>query len=594
MNNNQKLTLLRAELTRQGLYGFIIPMNDAFQCEYVPECAKRIAFLTGFTGSAGTVVVTVKEAAFFTDGRYTLQAKEQVDSTVYSLFDSSELSPQEWVATHMPAGAIVGFDAWLHTPDNAEAFASSCTKAGAVWQHCTENPVDSIWQDRPAAPQGKVIIHASGFAGESSASKRARLAANLKKNDIDSMLITLPDSICWLLNIRGNDVHCTPFVLCYGLLHQDSTVDLFIDVEKLSEEVRACLGEEVRIFPLDRLSYSINHLKDKKIQCDPSSSALWFFIHLEQAGASIFKAKDSCQLPKACKNKGEQQGAIAAHIRDGVAVVKFLCWLEHALGNEVITELSAAAKLLSFRQQQEYFLYPSFDTIAGFAANGAIVHYHATEQSSRVIENNGLFLLDSGGQYQDGTTDITRVIPIGIASREQITRFTQVLKGHIMLAMAKFPEGTTGSQLDVLARYALWQAGCDYGHGTGHGVGSCLSVHEGPQRISKAFSTVALEPGMIISNEPGYYKTGAYGIRIESLVLVEECTEATHDGKRFLQFKTLTRVPIDRRLIDKTLLSSAEIFWLNAYHQQVYQDLLPYCSLDAELRLWLENSTMLL
>lgn len=586
IDNRQKLSLLRTELCTQGLDGFIIPMNDAFQCEYVPDSDKRITFMTGFSGSSGTIIVLKDSAAFFTDGRYTLQATEQVDSTLYTLFDSGECPPTKWLKQHIAKGAVLGFDDTLHTVDNAASLHEACNSAGARLQTCKTNPIDRIWHDKPQPPSSKVIPHELRFAGESSASKRKKIAAQLQANGADAMLITLPDSLCWLLNIRGSDVHCTPFVLAYAFLLQDGTVDLFIDEKRVDNEVRDFLGDDIRVCSPYTLESYIKSLKYKDIQCDTSSTSLWFFSHIQAAGASIIKEKDLCQLPKACKNSTEQQGAGDAHIRDGVAVVKFLSWLEQHSDNGSISEISAAKQLLTFRQEQEGFMYPSFDTIAGFSSNGAIIHYHASEYSNKILTKNGLFLLDSGGQYKEATTDITRTIAIGVATSEQITRFTQVLKGHITLAMARFPEGTTGSQLDVLARHSLWQEGCDYAHGTGHGVGSCLSVHEGPQRIGKAPNTIALQTGMILSNEPGYYKASEYGIRIESLMVVEPCA----DYKNFLQFKTLTCVPIDKRLIDKTLLSMAEIAWLDSYHQQVKQALLPYCT-DLTVKLWIEENT---
>lgn len=582
----QKLALLRHELSTQQLDGFVIPMNDEFQCEYVPDSARRVQFMTHFTGSAGLAIVLKDKAAFFTDGRYTLQAQDQVDSKYYQLFDSTELSPQTWLKLNLPAGAVLGFDPWLHTADNATFFAAACAKAGGEWRACETNPVDAIWRDRPLPPLTPIIAHDIRYAGETSAAKRTRIAQGLQAQGADTALLTLADSICWLLNIRGSDVHATPFSLCFALLHADSTVDLYVDERKVNEQIIAYLGNDIRIFSINKLEYSLNNLKNKHILYDKSASAVWFLQQFEQIGANIIAGNDPCQLPKACKNAVEIAGMESAHIRDGAAVVHFLYWMENALTKEHVTEVSAAEKLLSFRQQQQDFCYPSFDTIAGFAEHGAIVHYHATQASDKALAGEGLFLLDSGGQYKTGTTDITRTISIGTPSTEQITRFTQVLKGHIALAMAKFPEGTTGSQLDVLARYPLWQAGCDYGHGTGHGVGSFLSVHEGPQRISKAPNTIALQPGMVLSNEPGYYKTGAYGIRIESLVVVERCND--NSEKPFLQFRTLTRAPIDLKLIDKNLLTKVEIDWLNAYHRIVYEDLLPYCQ-DMTMRQWLDK-----
>jgi Xaa-Pro aminopeptidase len=580
----EKLHQLRQLLAEQKCDGVIVPNTDEFQGEYIPASAKRLEWLTGFSGSAGTVVILKDKAAFFTDGRYTLQAKEQVDSTLYVIYNSQSLSPTEWIRKNLPKNAALAYDPWLHTERNVVALAENCAAAEGKLVALERNPIDHLWIDRPEPPLTAVRIHDITYAGESREAKITRIAAPLASNGIDYLLLTAPDSICWLLNIRGDDVPYTPFALCFALLGTDGQVMLFIDERKISDSVRSILAENVAIISLNRLEDYINTLGNKIIQLDSAMASSWFSDRLAQQAVTIIRASDPCQLAKACKNPVEIVGSRTAHINDGVAVSQFLCWLEAHNGHETITEISVAEKLLSFRNTRPGFTYPSFATISGYNSNGAIVHYHAEEHSNKQLKKEGILLLDSGGQYHQGTTDITRTIALGTPTAEQKDRFTRVLKGHINLAMAQFPVGTTGSQLDTIARYALWQEGLDYDHGTGHGVGSFLSVHEGPQRISKAPNTVALQPGMIISNEPGYYKEGEYGIRIENLVVVRE---SSHKG--FLQCETLTCVPIDKKLIALQLLSEVEKNWLNQYHAWVYDTLAPL--VDETVRVWLRSAT---
>jgi len=569
------LERLRQELSAQGLDGFVVPRADEYQGEYVPPSAMRLAWLTGFSGSAGVAVVLSDRAALFVDGRYTLQAKAEVDEAAFALLHLVEQPPQAWLETALSAGQRLGYDPWLHTPNGVEQLRKACDKAGAQLVPCVRNPLDAVWSDRPAPPQAPVVAHPLEFAGRTAAEKRADIAALLRAEKQDAVVLTAPDSIAWLLNIRGGDVDFSPLPLGFAILRADASVELFLDPAKQPPAM-----EGVTLSPPSALGDALAALAGKSVRIDPSSAAAWIFDRLDQP----IKAADPCALPKARKNDIELQGARRAHLRDGVALSRFLAWLDHA---EAVTEISARDKLESFRSQGDLYCGPSFPTIAGAGPNGAIVHYRSTEASNRRLEPGQLFLLDSGGQYRDGTTDVTRTIAIGPAGAEERHRFTLVLKGHIALASARFPEGTTGSQLDVLARSALWAEGLDYDHGTGHGVGSFLSVHEGPQRISKIGNAQALMPGMVLSNEPGYYKTGAYGIRIENLLAV---IPSEIVGERaMLEFETLTLAPIDRRLIDPTLLSPAEITWLDGYHARVRAALSPH--LDGPDQDWLSQAT---
>lgn len=574
-----RLHALRAALAAQSLDGFILPVNDEFLGEYVPDSAKRLEWLTGFSGSAGMAVILKDKAAFFTDGRYTLQAEQQVGAD-FARFNSGEMAPERWLAETAEAGSVIGYDPFLHTKAALSRYQSKTP--GLVWQAVTPNPVDVLWENRPAVPASRPRIQPIELAGESSESKRKRIAADVHKAGAQALILTAPDSIGWLLNIRGSDVPYTPFILAYAILRADASLVWYLDEARVTPELKAHLGPQVTIASPERLSADLAAFKEQTILYDPAASPVWFHWRLTQSRAIVQDITDPCQLPKACKNEAEQQGAIAAHIRDGLAVTRFLCWLS-SQHPAALTELEVAAKLESFRAQSPLYLEPSFNTISGSGPNGAIVHYRADEASNRKLDANSLLLLDSGGQYADGTTDITRTVAIGHPSDEMRDRFTRVLRGHIALARARFPVGTTGSQLDTLARHYLWEAGLDYDHGTGHGVGSYLSVHEGPQRISKRGGDAALALGMIVSNEPGYYKTGEYGIRIESLVLVREA------GERFLRFDTLTLVPIDRAVIDAGQLSAPAREWLNEYHARVYATHAPH--LDEAERGWLRQAT---
>jgi len=585
-----RLAALRAELKRRDLAGFVVPRADEHQGEYVPRRSQRLAWLTGFSGSAGLAIVLADRAAIFIDGRYTLAVRGQVDTDAFVPHQIPEQSPETWIAEHLPKGGKLGFDPWLQTVDGHERFARACQRAGAEFVPVDSNPVDAVWPDRPPAPLAPVLPHPDEFAGESSAVKRTRIAGTVKSKGADVALITAPDSIAWLLNVRGGDVPRTPFALGFALLHGDGHVDLFMDRRKLPDRTLAWLGNAVTLAPPDELGAVLDMLGKvgKRVLIESATAPVWAATRLQAAGVALVRDADPVALPKACKNAVELEGIRRAHRRDGAAVSGFLGWLGRESKGGKLREIEASDRLQALRQQTGKLRDLSFDTISGAGPNGAIVHYRASEASQRTLEPGSLYLVDSGGQYRDGTTDITRTVAIGTPSPEMRDRFTRVLKGHIALAMARFPAGTTGSQLDALARYALWQAGLDYDHGTGHGVGAYLSVHEGPHRISKMPNNVALQPGMIVSNEPGYYKTDAYGIRIENLVAVRE---AKIDGadRRYLEFETLTLAPIDLACIEPGLLTDAERQWLNDYHRRVRETVGP--EVDEATRAWLAEAT---
>ncbi len=584
-----KLAALRAALARQGLGGFIVPHGDEYQNEYLPPSAERLAWLTGFTGSAGLAVVLADKAAAFTDGRYTLQISEQLDSSLYEIRHVTEQPPRDWVAENLPAGAVLGYDPWLHNENALDIWRKAAEQAGGELAPVDENPLDAVWADRPAAPAAPVVAHDEAYSGEASESKRRRVAESLAGKQADAAVLTAPDSIAWLLNVRGGDVAHSPLPLSFAVLYGDARLDWFVDPAKTGGALAAHLGEAVTARPMSEFEPALRALGNARVLADPAHCAAFVFDRLGKVGAKIVKAADPCQLPKACKNAVEIEGARVAHRRDGAALTRFLCWLA---GREGVTEIAAAEHLRALRFEGDLIQDLSFRTISGSGPNGAIVHYSVTPESDRTLQQGELYLLDSGAQYLDGTTDVTRTIAIGEASAEMRDRFTRVLKGHIALAAARFPEGTSGSQLDILARHALWDAGLDYDHGTGHGVGSYLGVHEGPHRISKIPNTVALEPGMICSNEPGYYKKGAFGIRIENLVCVVERPDAQASngaGRAMLGLETLTLAPIERNLIAADMLSAAEAAWLDAYHAEVRETLTPL--LDRDAAAWLAKAT---
>lgn len=579
---SERLDALRAELVRLHLDGFLIPRADEHQGEYSPRVAARLAWLTGFTGSAGLAIVLADRAAIFVDGRYTLQVRAQVAEDRFTPLHATENPPSAWLQGALKPSMRIGFDPWLFTPASIKPFASACEETKAELVPCEKNPIDCIWQDQPPPPISAVRAHDIRFAGKSSEEKRQHIVTALK--GADAVFFSQPDSIAWLLNVRGNDLSHTPLPLSFALLYKDATVDWFIDPFKLTEGLRTHLGLSVRVKVRADLAFSLATLGSQKhiVLVDPGTVPITIYTELRRNGAMIKEGADPCALPKACKNEVELSGAHAAHLRDGAALVNFLALLGKKGPTGDLTEISAAEALEDFRSECEHFRGLSFPTISGAGAHGAIVHYKASSETDCKIAPDMLYLVDSGAQYLDGTTDVTRTIAIGSPTIEQCDRFTRVLKGHIAIAMARFPEGTTGSQLDTLARAALWQVGLDYDHGTGHGVGSYLNVHEGPQRISKSPNPIILQPGMILSDEPGYYKAGAYGIRIESLVVVVEAEES------ILGFEVLTLAPIDRALIDVSLLNAEEIAWLDAYHHRVFEKLAPL--LDASTQAWLKTA----
>jgi len=587
----QRIKALRGELARQNLDGFLIPRGDEHQGENVARHSERLTWLTGFTGSAGQAIVMTDKAAIFIDGRYTLQVKDQVDGNLFEYCHLSQQPATKWIADNLEEGQRLGYDAWLHTRSQVTRLKKASEKAGGKLVPIETNPVDSIWNNQPASPVSPVVAHDLKFTGQTSLEKRRIIARQMEKSGAGATLLSAPDSIAWLLNIRAGDVPSTPLTLSFVVIHSDGRVDLIIDPLKVLPETIDHLGEEVTIVPREQLGETLDQmgLSNQSVSLESATTPDWIYSRLEEAGANIITGTDPCQAPKAAKSAVEIEGSRAAHKRDGVSLSKFLCWLSETAPAGGVTEISAANKIDGLRHNNDLCTGLSFRTISGAGPNGAIVHYSVTESTNRELQPESLYLVDSGGQYLDGTTDVTRTVAIGQPTEEMRTHFTLVLKGHIALGSARFPKSTTGSQLDSLARQALWQHGLDYDHGTGHGVGSYLGVHEGPQRISKSPSTVALEPGMIVSNEPGYYKAGEYGIRIENLVHVTESVEYSTDQQTIYEFETLTLAPIDRNLIKVALLDEHEKHWLNSYHQRVYETIAP--ELDADTRKWLGQAT---
>ncbi|MGK6321949.1 aminopeptidase P family protein [Sphingomonas sp. DT-51] len=585
-----RLRALREQLARDQLAGFVVPLTDEHMSEYVGAYAQRLAWLTGFEGSAGTAVVLADVAAIFTDGRYTLQVREQVSGDEWQFVGVPESSVTEWLRVHAHAGMRIGYDPWLHTRAWVEETRAALRAAGAELIAVTSNPIDAVWHDRPAPSPAPLIVHPEQVAGRSAAAKRADVADWLAAAGADATVITGLDSIAWLLNVRGADVAHTPVALAYTIVHDDGTADLFVAPEKVTGAVTEHLGNAVRVHDRSAFVAALDSLAGKRVAVDPALAVAAIADRIERAGGTVLALRDPAVLPRATKNAVEIAGHRAASLRDGAAVTRFLRWVADAAPRGGVTEWSAAEQLRAFRMETGVLRGLSFDTISATGAHAAIPHYRVTPESSLAIEPGQLYLIDSGGQYADGTTDLTRVVPIGAPTAEMRDRFTRVLKGHIALATAVFPRGTAGVQLDTLARRPLWEAGLDFAHGTGHGVGSYLSVHEGPARIAKPSypgggPNEPLLPGMILSNEPGYYKTGAYGIRIENLLLVIERDVAGGDAP-MLAFETLTLAPIDRDLIDVALLTHDELAWVDAYHARVEAALAPL--LPADDATWLE------
>lgn len=585
-----RVALLREELRGRGLDGFLIPRADAHQGEYVPPHDCRLQWLTGFSGSAGIAVVLADRAAIFVDGRYTIQVREQVDVEVFAPEHLIETPPADWLKDRLGCGMKLGFDPMLHPINSAAKLRAMCESVGAELVAVSSNPVDAVWADRPEPPLGQVSLHDEALAGKPAADKINEINGLVESAGADACVLTQPDSIAWLLNIRGSDVDHTPLPLSFSIVPAKGRPQLFIDGRKLSNAVRDSLEQMADISgPADFMT-ALDALGagGKSVLVDPNLAGEAIATRITDAGGKIVKGQEPVLLPKAIKNTVEIEGARQAHIRDGGAYARFLCWLDGAAASGDLDEITAAEKLEEFRVATGALKEISFDTISGAGPNGAICHYRVSRASNLIIPLGKPYLVDSGGQYEDGTTDITRTIAVGDVSAEMKRHFTLVLKGHIAISTARFPAGTSGAQLDTLARIELWKAGLDFDHGTGHGVGSYLSVHEGPQRIAKT-GHVALKPGMILSNEPGYYPAGEYGIRIENLELVTEPEEIKGGERPMLGFETLTLAPIDTRLVDVSLLSEAERTWLNDYHRQVFEVI--GAQLEGDERAWLEQAT---
>lgn len=561
-----RLKALRKEIADKGLDGVIIPRTDEFQGEFLAPYAQRLEWLCGFTGSAGSAAVLKDAAVVMSDGRYTIQLRQEVDEALYTLEDSTKVSLPLWLSTHTHAGMTIGFDPWLYTKSQILAFEAAC--AGVDFIPLTENPIDTLWHEQPERPQAPVFVFPDAVAGKSAVQKRAEIALELKESGAQCVLLSAADSICWLLNVRGGDVDYTPLVHSYAVLWEGGALDWFIHAPeaRLNEALRAHIGAEIQVYDFAELGrYIENKLRGAKVQMDRKTAPIWFEYKLESVSAQLIDQKDPCLLPKSIKSAQEIEVIKEAHKRDGIAVTKFLGWVKeaHAAGTEM-DEVSVAEKLESFRAQDVTYHGPSFATISGFNANGAIIHYHAVKETCAKISGDGLLLLDSGGQYKWGTTDITRTIALGTPTQAMREHYTLVLKGHIALSMAIFPEGTTGMQVDVLARAPLWTKGLDFAHGTGHGVGCFLGVHEDAANIFPRGDR-ALKAGMVLSNEPGFYQEGEYGIRIENLVVVVEKGLCAQTGKKMLGFETLTYAPYDETLIIDDLLSMPERKWLEEY-----------------------------
>lgn len=587
MSNSTKIKNLRELMGQYELDGWLVPRADEHQGEYVAPYAERLYWSSGFDGSAGMAIILADKAAVFVDGRYTLQARNQVDASLFEIVHTADVSAGEWLAKNA-VGKVIGFDPWLHTENEIKRYQQACAGAGTEFVALEGNLIDDVWLDQPGMPVDAAFAYGPRFAGLSSSEKREKLGQGMSSQGVDAAVLSNLDSIAWLLNIRGTDIPCTPVVLAFAVLHSDGAVDLFIDSAKVDDKLQEYLGADVHLHPYDGFEEYAPALKDKRVAYDPKTGPIQIRQTLEEVMAEVVPSDDVCLLPKACKNEVELNGMRVAHKRDGAALVEFLVWLYDRVQNHKVSELEASQQLYASREAKEHFRGVSFETISGAGPNGAIVHYRVTPESDRGIDPHEVYLLDSGGQYLDGTTDVTRTMVFNKPTAEQKDRFTRVLKGHIAIATAIFPKGTTGAALDVLARKSLWDAELDYQHGTGHGVGCYLCVHEGPQRIAKGMSLdVPLRPGMVISNEPGYYKEGEYGIRIESLVIVREHSPG------FMCFETITCAPICRDLVDVSLLNDVEKTWFNEYHQWVAKTLPSYMQpeLKRQVKDWLDKQT---
>lgn len=581
---SRHVPLIRAAMAAQGLDGLLVPHEDEHQNEYLPAANDRLAWATGFTGSAGAAVIMKDKAAVFVDGRYTLQVREQVDQNLFEIRDLVEGGVPAYV--ELQTGAVIGYDPRLHSPDALSNLQKAAKKAGATLKPVAPNPLDSAWGDaRPPQPKAKVVPHPLEYAGEDSAAKRARIGESLKKLGADAAVLTAPASIAWLFNVRGGDVIRTPLPLSQAVVRADGSARLFLDPDKVTPELPAWLGNQVSLETPEDLEPALDALKGQKVLVDPAQSSAWYF---DKLGDAVIRGMDPTTLPRACKNAVEIAGAREAHRRDGAALTRFLHWIATEGQTNPPDEKEAVAKLESFREATGVLQDLSFDTIGAANGHGALPHYHPTDRSNERARPGSLLLVDSGGQYLDGTTDVTRTMAIGEPTEEMKRRNTLVLKGHLALARLRFPAGTTGSQIDAFARAALWSEGLDYDHGTGHGVGVYLGVHEGPHRIAKAPNTIALQPGMIVSNEPGYYKSGEYGIRIENLEVVMPAEDIPGGERPMHRFEALTLAPIDKRLVVLDMLTDVERTQFNAYHARVLAEIGPL--VDGEAGEWLKDA----
>jgi len=596
----ERITALRGVLKEARLDGFIVPRADEHQGEYVPASAERLAWLTGFTGSAGTAVILADKAAIFIDGRYRLQVRDEVDTSAIEPISVIETPPSKWLEEHAPENGRIGFDPWLMTRAQIRKIRKALARKHAELIAVDTNPVDAVWSDRPAPPRAAVSEQPVCLAGRDATEKLAELAELLAEKEVDAAILTDPASIAWVFNIRGKDVPHTPLALSFAVLRREGRPNLFIDARKLSNAIRARLSKLADLAEPDRFAAALAELSEARarILYDPNNSAEAVAAAIEDAGGTIVEGADPVALPKARKNAAELAGARRAHLRDGATMLRFLCWLDRKATAGGLTEIDAAKKLESFRKSTakadgSALEDISFDTISSTGPNAAINHYRVSDGTNRTLAPGDLYLVDSGGQYRDGTTDITRTILIGEPARDRLDlyrdRYTRVLKGHIALARLQFPEGTSGAQIDALARAALWSAGLDFDHGTGHGVGAFLAVHEGPQRIAKTGQT-ALEPGMIVSNEPGFYVAGDFGIRIENLIVVTGPEPVPGGNRDMLSFETISLAPIDKRLINPRLLSAVETAWLDLYHQRVFASLSGWPGLTGRERAFLAAS----
>jgi Xaa-Pro aminopeptidase len=587
------LPLVRVEMARQGLDGLLVPHEDEHQNEYLPDANERLAWVTGFTGSAGAGVVLSDKAAVFVDGRYTVQVKAQTDEALFERVALNGLN--DWLAANVKGGQVIGYDARLHSPDALKGLRTAVARAGGELKAVEGNPIDLAWTGRPAQPQAPVVPHPEQYAGESAKAKRTRIGKAIADKGADVAVLTAPSSLAWLFNIRGGDVIRSPLPLGQAILRADGSARLFLDPAKVTNELPAWLGDAVALDAPEALEQALADLSGQKVLIDPAISSAWYFEQLEVAGAKVVRAQDPCALPRACKNDVEIEGSRRAHIRDGAALTRFLHWVDTVAQVELPDERAVVEALEGFREATGELKDLSFDTIAGVAANGALPHYKPVGSTIRKMEQDSLLLVDGGGQYLDGTTDVTRTMAIGEGTDEQRRMFTLVLKGHIAMAVIRFPAGTNGMQLDAIARQPLWNMGFDYDHGTGHGVGSYLGVHEGPQRIANWGTAEPLKTGMILSNEPGYYRENEWGIRIETLQVVTEPTVPTGGERPMHGFEQLTLAPLDRKLIDVALLTADERAYVDAYHAEVLAKVGPLLAegvqKDEAALAWLKDQT---